>query len=47
MLRKYLQRLEQPLEDEDKLEESHVIKSEEETEDYVQGISFLSLFNCS
>ncbi|XP_027363639.1 cactin-like isoform X4 [Abrus precatorius] len=35
MLRKHLQRLEQPLEGEDKLEDAQVIKSEEDTEDYV------------
>ncbi|XP_027363637.1 cactin-like isoform X2 [Abrus precatorius] len=40
MLRKHLQRLEQPLEGEDKLEDAQVIKSEEDTEDYVTDESF-------
>lgn len=45
MLRKHLQRLEQPLEDEDKLEDAHVMKSEEDIEDYVKGINFLLFFD--
>lgn len=44
MLRKHLQRLEQPLEGEDKLENAYDMKpAEEDTEEDVQGISFLLL----
>lgn len=45
MLRKHLLRLKKPLEGEDKLEDAHVMKSEEDIEDYVKCITFLSLFN--
>ncbi|TKY53022.1 Cactin protein [Spatholobus suberectus] len=36
MLRKHLQRLEQPLEDEDKLEDAQVRNSEEDTDHYIK-----------
>jgi hypothetical protein len=45
MLRKHLHRLEKPSEGEDKLEDDHVMKSEEDIEDHVQCITFMSLFN--
>lgn len=50
MLRKHLQRLEQPFEDEDKLENDHVMIPEPEevyTEDDVKGMSFLLWFSSS
>lgn len=50
MLRKHLQRLEEPLEDEDKLENDHVMIPEPEevyTEDDVKGMSFLLWFSSS
>lgn len=48
MLRKHLQRLEQPLEDEDKLESAHVtIPEESYTEDDAKGMCFLLWFSCS
>jgi len=45
MLRKHLLRLKEPSEGEDKLEDADVRKSEEDIEDYVKCITFLSLFN--
>lgn len=46
MLRKHLHRLEKPSEDEeDKLEDAPVMKSEEDIEDYVECITCLLLFN--
>jgi len=54
MLRKHLQRLEQPLEDEDKPEraldmipEETYTEEEEEEEEGAKGIYFLFRFSCS
>ena len=41
MLCKHLQRPEQPLEDEDELEDAQVRNSEDDTEHYAKGISLL------